>query len=90
MTPAAALVERAKAELAIGGQLGMASDVLTYADKGLVLLAVARPGASCVIRIPAAEFCGITVLELAGMLPVDPPTPPDPEQLRKEHHARRR
>lgn len=90
MSAAAELADRAAAMLGPDCALGLVSDADTYADRGVVLLAVARPGASCVLRIPAASYCGLRVLELAGLLTDEPPPRPDPETLLKEHHARRR
>lgn len=77
MTPAAALAEKARAMLRPGDELAIATDGLAYAD--CFLVAIARPTASCVLRVDRADYCGFKLAHLAGFDLENP----------KENHAAR-
>ena len=64
MTPAAQLLERAVAMLRPGDDLAIATDGQAYPD--VFLVAIARPTASCVVRVSRAEYCGFKLAQLAG------------------------
>lgn len=63
MTPAAARVQARAVELLADGHLGLASE---KQPRGVVLVGIARPGASVVLELPAAEYDGMELARLAG------------------------
>lgn len=86
MTPAARVQARA-IELLGAGELGLATDAQSH--RGWVLVGIARPGASVVLQLPAADCDPVELAKLAGFALSTPKAGPDIEELRKLHTRRR-